>query len=111
MPRPEAMARQALRRFKFLFWLNFVGSVGISLVSIFLSATFHLYQPHPVGHLVPATSIAVSLLWIVLCALLARQSGNRWRTLVLPGLLTLSALLVFALHYQAEVSSGRVYVP
>lgn len=64
---------------RLMYRLNLAGASVQAGLSLFLSATYELYRPHPVGHLIPAVSVAVAALWNLLCVLLY-LSDRRLRT-------------------------------
>jgi hypothetical protein len=55
---------------RLMFRLNLANVLLYSALSVFLSSTYTLYMPHIVGHLVPAASVVVVVLYTLHCALL-----------------------------------------
>ena len=64
------IGRERLQLFVRLYQANLVASTMYGLTSLALCSTYTLAQPHYTGHLFPAASAVVALLWGMHCGFL-----------------------------------------
>ncbi|MGO1068192.1 hypothetical protein [Lysobacter sp. CA199] len=91
---------------KLMFRLNLAALYFYAGLSVFLSSTYELYQPHVVGHLFSAASVVVVGLYGAHCVLLFwtdRSLRRPWEfnALCLPFVLAaISAWICYRRYYQ-----------
>jgi|JI10StandDraft_1071094.scaffolds.fasta_scaffold1494505_2 hypothetical protein len=91
---------------KSIYKANVLASCAYALASLFVCSTYELFHPHAVGHLAPAASVLVAVIWSLHCWQLGLavgiESKRAMRVACAPFAIALMAGLACWVHYNQE---------
>lgn len=87
---------------RLMYRLNLAGAGVHGGLSLFLSLTYELYIPHQFGHLIPAASVVVAALCVLLCLTdrRLRTRADRFAALLPFALAAMSAWVCWLRYHQ-----------